>query len=146
MRKGTVKESERPLVNNGNSHRSREPRIHCICGDPNLYLDQPIMQPTTCPTECYVSYPTDIVSGNGLSPFRSQAITWTNAGLMSVGFLGTSFSEIWIGILSFPYKKMHLKMSSAKMASVLSNWDGLKLHATMWNIFFMKQQEYSVFV
>ena len=31
-----------------------------------------------------------------------------------------SFSEIWIGIVTFSFKKMHLKMSSAKMAAILS--------------------------
>ena len=36
-----------------------------------------------------------IGSGNGLSPVRRQAITWTNAAL----------SSIWIWILSFPHKK-----------------------------------------
>ena len=61
-----------------------------------------------------------IGSGNGLSPVRRHAITWTNADLLSTGLLGTSFSEIWIGILSFSFKKMHLKMSSAKMAAILS--------------------------
>ena len=51
-----------------------------------------------------------IDSGNGLSPLRCQAITWTNAGLLSIGLLGTNFSEIRIRILSFSYKKMHLKL------------------------------------
>ena len=36
-----------------------------------------------------------IGSSNGLSPGRHQAITGTNAGLLSIGLLGTSFSEIW---------------------------------------------------
>ena len=30
-----------------------------------------------------------IGSGNGLPPVRRQAITWTNAGLLSIGLLGT---------------------------------------------------------
>ena len=37
-------------------------------------------------------------SGNGLSPGRRQAITWTNAGILLIGPLGTNFSEILIGI------------------------------------------------
>ena len=45
-----------------------------------------------------------IGSGNGLSPIRYQAITWTSAGLLSIGLLGTNCSEIWIGILSFSLK------------------------------------------
>ena len=40
-----------------------------------------------------------IASGNGLSPDPHQAITWTNAGLFSIGLLGPDFSEIRIGIL-----------------------------------------------
>ena len=54
-----------------------------------------------------------ICSDNGFSPIRHQAITWTNADLLSIGLLGTYFSEIWIWILSFSFKKMQLKMSSA---------------------------------
>ena len=59
-------------------------------------------------------------SDNGLSPVWRQAITWTKAGLLSTGLLGTNFSEISIRILSLSFKKMHLKMSSAKMAAILS--------------------------
>ena len=58
--------------------------------------------------------------GNSLLPVWHQAITWTNAALLSIGLLGTNFSEIWIGILSFSFKKMHLKMLSAKMATNFS--------------------------
>ena len=58
--------------------------------------------------------------GSGLSPLRRQAITRSKAGLLSVGLLETYFSEIWIIILSFSFKKMQLKMSSAKMMAILS--------------------------
>ena len=51
-----------------------------------------------------------IGSDNGLSPIRRQAITWTNAGLLSIEPLGTNFSEIWIEILAFSFRKMRLKM------------------------------------
>ena len=51
---------------------------------------------------------------NGLSPGRRQAIIWTNAGILLIGPLGTNFSEILIGIQTFSFKKMPLKMSSAK--------------------------------
>ena len=57
---------------------------------------------------------TIIGSDNGLSPGRRQAIIWTNAGMMLIGPLGTNFIEISIGIQTFSFKKMHLKMSSAK--------------------------------
>ena len=51
---------------------------------------------------------------NGLSPGRRQAIIWINAGILLIGPCGTNFSEILIGIQIFSFKKMHLKMSSAK--------------------------------
>ena len=57
---------------------------------------------------------TTIGSDNGLSPDRCQAIIWTNAGILVIRPLGTNFSEISIEIYIFSFKKMHLKMSSAK--------------------------------
>ena len=57
---------------------------------------------------------TIIGSDNGLSPGRRQAIIWTNAGILLIGSLGTNFSEILIATETFSFKKMHLKMSSAK--------------------------------
>ena len=65
-------------------------------------------------THICVSKLTIIGSDNGLSPDRRQAIIWTNAGLLLIGPLGTCFSEILIKILTFPLKKMHLKVSSVK--------------------------------
>ena len=43
-----------------------------------------------------------------------QAIIYTNAGLLSIGPLGTNFSEILIKAHNFSFIKMHLKLSSAK--------------------------------
>ena len=57
---------------------------------------------------------TIIGSDNGLSPGRRQAIIWTNAGISLIGPSGTNFSEILIEILTFSFKKMCLKVSSAK--------------------------------
>ena len=57
---------------------------------------------------------TIIVSDNGLSPGRRQAIIWTNVGILLIETLGTNFSEILIEIITFSVKKMHLKMSSGK--------------------------------
>ena len=57
---------------------------------------------------------TIIDSDNGLSPGRRQAIIWTNAGILLIGSLGTNFNEILIGVQTFSFKKMLLKMSSAK--------------------------------
>ena len=57
---------------------------------------------------------TIIGSDNGLSPGRRQAIIWTNAVILLFGPLGTNFSENLIGIQTFSFKKMPLKMSSVK--------------------------------
>ena len=68
------------------------------------------------PSDAYicVSKLTIIGSDNGLSPGRRQAIIWTNAGILLIRTLGTNFSEILGKIHSFSFKKMHLKISSAK--------------------------------
>ena len=65
-------------------------------------------------THICVSKLTIIGSDNGLSPGRRQAIIWTNAGISLIRTLGTSLSEILSEIHAFSFKKMHLKMSSAK--------------------------------
>ena len=65
-------------------------------------------------THICVSKLTTIGSDNGLSPGPCQAIIWTNAGILLIGPLGTNFSEILIVIEIFSFKKMHLKISSAK--------------------------------
>ena len=79
-------------------------------------------------THICVSKLTIIGSDNGLLPDRRQAIIWTNAGLSLIGPLWTNFSEILIEILTFSFKKMHLKVSSAKRRpfclglNVLTQW------------------------
>ena len=65
-------------------------------------------------THICVNKLTILDSDNGLSPDRRQAIIWTNAGLLLIGPLGTNFSEILIEILRFSFKKMRVKVSSAK--------------------------------
>ena len=45
-----------------------------------------------------------------LKSYRRQAITWANAGLLSIELFGTNFGEIWIGILPFSFTKFHVKM------------------------------------
>ena len=65
-------------------------------------------------THICVSKLTIIGSDNGLSPHRRQAIIWTNAGILLIGPLGTNFSEISIEILTLSFKKLCLKVSSAK--------------------------------
>ena len=82
-------------------------------------------------THICVSKLTSIGSDNSLSPGRRQAIIWTNTGILFIGPLGTSFSEILIEILKFSFKKMRLKVSSA-------NWRpfclGLSVLKRLWSI------------
>ena len=65
-------------------------------------------------THICVSKLTIIGSDNALSPGRRLAIIWTNAGVLLIRTLGTHFSEILSEIRAFSFKKMDLKMSSAK--------------------------------
>ena len=64
---------------------------------------------------------------NGLSPGRRQAIILTNAGILLIGPWGTNFSEILIGIHTFSFKKIRLKMSSAKCCSFRLGLNVLKV-------------------
>ena len=47
--------------------------IRCIWGVPNLYLNQPIIQPASCNVRPYISYPTDTMSGLWSSPMLDGA-------------------------------------------------------------------------
>ena len=65
-----------------------------------------------------------IGADNGLSPGQRQSIIWTNAGIFLIGPLGTNFSEILAEIITFSFKKMYLKVLSAKFClglNVLNN-------------------------
>ena len=76
----------------------------------------------------------NIGSGNGLVPVRRQAITWINADLLTIRPLETNFSEILIKIQRFSFKKMHLKMSSAKCQAAILFWPqcGNKMEEKEW--------------
>ena len=65
-------------------------------------------------THICVSKLTTIVSDNGLSPGRRQAIIWTNAGILLIRPWGTNFNEMLIEILTLSFMKMRFKVSSAK--------------------------------
>ena len=73
-----------------------------------------------------VSELTIIGSDNGLSPGRRQAIIWTIAGILLIGPLRTSFSEISIGIQTFSFKKMHLISSKGCTRYIISVASKLK--------------------
>ena len=65
-------------------------------------------------THLCVSEPTIINTDNGLSPGRRQTNIWTNTEKLLIRTPGTNFSEILSEIHIFSFKKMHLKMSSAR--------------------------------
>ena len=61
-----------------------------------------------------VSKLTIIGSDNGLLPGRHQAIISTNAVMLLIVPLETNFSEMVFEIHMFSFKKIYLKMLSAK--------------------------------
>ena len=65
-------------------------------------------------THICVSDLTSIGSDNGLSSGRRQTIIRNNAGILLIRPLGTNFNEFSVEILIFSFKKMRLKVSSAK--------------------------------
>ena len=86
-------------------------------------------------THICVSKLTIIGSDNGSAPGRRQAIIWTNAGILLIRTLGTIFSEKLSGIHIFPFKKMHLKMSSAKLRQFSLGLNVLTLSLLLLNSF-----------
>ena len=75
-------------------------------------------------THICISKQTIIGSDNGLLPGRHQTIIWTSAGILLIGTLGTDF-EILIEILISSFKKMDLKVSSAKWRPFLFRPQGV---------------------
>ena len=55
-----------------------------------------------------------IGSDNGWSPERQKVIIWTSVVILLIGPLAINFRVISFGIQTFPFKKMHLKISHAK--------------------------------
>ena len=79
-------------------------------------------------THIWIGNLTIFGSDNGLSPGQVQAIILTNVGKLLIWFLGTNFSENSIEILTFSFRKIRLKVSSAKWRpfciglNVLTHW------------------------
>ena len=65
-------------------------------------------------THICVSKLTIIGLDDGLPPSQRQAIIWTNNAILLIRTLRTHFSEIASEIHTFSFKKMRLKVSSAK--------------------------------
>ena len=78
-------------------------------------------------THICVSKLTIIASDNGLSPGRRQAIIWNNAGILSIGPLGTNFSEILVEINTFFIQENAFENVVWKMAAILSRPQCVKL-------------------
>ena len=99
----------------GRSQLSNPSDLPCLYG---IWFPWPLLlKPLTLwgrVTHICVSKLTIIVSDNGLSPSRRQAIIWTNAWILLIEPLGTNFSEILIAIETYSFKKKHLKMLSGK--------------------------------
>ena len=81
----------------------------------------------------YIDLGNSLTQGNGLSPAWHQAITWTKAHLLSIGPLGTNFSEIWIKIQNFSLIKNAFENVVCEMAAILPEGDELKSPDISWH-------------
>ena len=102
-----------------------------------IYVDSLIWQLASLTHSCRVMHIsvrklTSIGSDNGLAPGRCQAILWTNAWIFFIGPLGTNFSENLIEIMIFSFKKMCLKVSSAKWRPFCLGLNVLGCHSFHW--------------
>ena len=78
-----------------------------------------------------------IGSDNGLSPVRRKVIIWTNAEILLNEPIWTNFSEISIEIhRKCTFKKMHLKMSSAKWRPFCLGLNVIRLDGWTVSLFF----------
>ena len=69
-------------------------------------------------------------SDNGLPPIRRQAIIQTNAGVLSIGPLGTARCEILIKTQNFSFMKLHLNLLFTREQPFLSRGDELRAQQT----------------
>ena len=87
-----------------------------------------------------------IGSDNRLSPGRHQVIIWTNDRMLLIWLSGSNFDEMFIEIHILLFKKIHLKMSSAKwwpfclglnVLIIKSRWFRRSLCSAMWSWLFV---------
>ena len=100
---------------------------------PSHYLTQCWLTHWGRVTHICVSKQTGIGSDNGLSPGRRQAIIWNNAGILLIGPLGTNFNEFLVESLIFSFKKMRLKVSSAKRRPFCLGLNELITSEDLWH-------------
>ena len=99
-----------------------------FCGSELMYSDSDWSTHWGRVTHICINKLTIIGSDMGLLPGQwHQAIIWTNVGILLNGTLGTNCSEILSEIRIFPFKKMHLKVSSAKWRQFCLGLNVLKL-------------------
>ena len=74
-------------------------------------------------------------SSSNLSSFQNQIVIKTNADGLTIRPIGTNFSEIWIRIQTFSFKKIHFKILLQHL-SILSRPQCVKVsfHFCIWCI------------
>ena len=77
---------------------------------------------------------TIIGSDKGLSAGWHQSITWTNAGSLSIGLMGTHFSEIWCGIPNFYSRKCFWKCRLPEWLPFCPDRDESKPPQMKWKV------------
>ena len=70
-------------------------------------------------THVYIDNLAIIVSDNGLSPGRCQAIIWNNTGIFLIGPLGIIFSQILIEIITFLFDPFEIHLNPVREANAL---------------------------
>ena len=112
--------------------------VHTICQFSiiSMFFKTPSLSHWGWVTQICVSKLKNIIgSDNGLSPCQHLSIIWTNAGIFSIGPLGTHFSEIVIEIYIFSFKKIAFRLSSG-------NWWSFCLSLDVLNTFFKPPSDY----
>ena len=82
---------------------------------PIIVLNHPRLNSFRRVTNICIGNLTIIGSDNGVAPRQCQAIIWTNAEMLLIRPLETSFNVILIGNQTFSLTKMHLKMPPANV-------------------------------
>ena len=126
-----------PYLQNGISNTGKMVSFYWIRALVVMNIDVPciMLAHWSRVTHIWVGNPTIIGSDNGLSPGRRQAITWTNGVIMSIGPVGTNFSDILISIHTFSFEKMHLKRWSAKCRQFCLGLNVLYVDALIMSIY-----------
>ena len=110
------------LVQNCSNSSALAMELLQYCTKPSIWRALPVHEPYEAVSLTHwgwvmhicVCNLTIIGSDKGLSPGWCQVIIWPNAGILSIGPIGTNFSEILVEIQTFSFMKMCLKVLSVK--------------------------------